>query len=201
MFVPHIYHKHTHVHGIFVPYIHMYMNTWTLYVPYMSYTCKIKYINFSNSICIYMHVCLVVYAHILLGAMQLSFVPGYERLSNRSLWAQTCRYSLTWQWPGNFGTAQNIAGTSQPACFLLSHNIDESLGGFQCHFVTHAWDRCVSFLETPFFFLKYFPLKFFGRRCFSDFLFACASCFSRPWELSWFRVDRTRGTWPLFMLC
>lgn len=38
--------------------------------------------------------------------------------------------NLTRQGPADFRTAQNAAGTSQPACSLLSCNIDDSLAGF-----------------------------------------------------------------------
>lgn len=79
----------------------------------------------------------------------------------------------------DLGTVQNIAGAMRPVCSLLSHNVDGTLGCFQCHFVSHRWDRCVHSWK-PHFFLRYFPLKFLGNWCFSGLLSGDDSCPSRP---------------------
>lgn len=66
----------------------------------------------------------------LLGAMW-PFGPVYECLSNGSTGeAKAHRDSHTWQGPVDFRTGPNTAGSMQPACYLLSHNIDDSLGTF-----------------------------------------------------------------------
>lgn len=44
--------------------------------------------------------------------------------------ANTHAESFIQQGLAEFGTAQNITGTMWPAYFLLFHNIDHSLGGF-----------------------------------------------------------------------
>lgn len=48
--------------------------------------------------------------------------------------------------------------------------------------------------ERIFFFLKYFALKFFGNWCVSGFLSGNASCYCRPWGLSWLIADKIRGS-------
>lgn len=59
-----------------------------------------------------------------LGAMQPSFGPVNECLSNGAPdEAKAHGDSLTWRGPVDLGTAQHLAGTTCPACSLLSWRV------------------------------------------------------------------------------
>lgn len=65
--------------------------------------------------------------------------------------------SITQQGPMVFETVQNTAGFMEPAHSLISHhNTDDSIGGFECHFVSHTWDRREHF-QKPHFSSNFFP--------------------------------------------
>lgn len=72
----------------------------------------------------------------------------------------TDRDSLSQHEPVAFGTAQNIAGTMQPACSLFSWNINDYLGSFSVILsIIHGTDMIVSGNQ---FYLAYFPQNSLG---------------------------------------
>lgn len=126
----------------------------------------------------------------MLGVVQPTFWQEYECLSNRSPWGKAHRDNLTQQGREDVGRCRTLLGWCG-LCTLLSHNADESLGGFSVVCQSCMGHMC-SFPETPFFFLKCFALKFFGSWCFLVSYLETPAV-TPPWEPFGFSADRRIG--------
>lgn len=82
----------------------------------------------------------------------------------------------------------------QPALSLLSQMLMFLLAvfGFTLSVIDEGTDAIIP-RKLIFFFLKHFPVKFFGNWCFSGFSYKNISCYPRPGELFWFSAGSIGG--------